>query len=179
MSMAIASRYAHALVEALGPAGDYRTASRELEDFVAVWRESQDLREVLLSPAVPGGRKRKILDSVLERLGASVPSSNLLRVLLANYRLSLLEEIVGAFHKTANERQGIVEVEILSAQDLSIDEQGSLRKRFEELTGKKVEMQFHRDEKLLAGVQARIGSMIYDGSAQGFLERLREQLTSV
>jgi F-type H+-transporting ATPase subunit delta len=178
MSMAIASRYARALAEVLGAQGDFGAMLRELEDFAGVWRESDDLRQVLTSPTIPAEQKRGVLDAIVQKLGLSVTAGNFLRVLLVNYRISLLEEVLQAFQKAANERLGIVEVQVLYAQDLTPGEQEALRKKFAELTGKKVEMKFRREEKLLGGIQARVGSTIYDGSAQGYLERLRGQLTS-
>ena len=178
MSMAIASRYARALAGVLGPQGDFAAMSNELEDFAGLWRESGDLRRVLVSPTIPVEQKRGVLDAILERLGTSTTAGNFLRVLLVNYRMPLLEEVLQAFRKVANERLGIVEVEILFAQDLAPEERDALRGKFAELTGKKVEMEFRREERLIGGVQARVGSMVYDGSARGYLERLRGQLTS-
>ena len=178
MSMAIASRYARALADVLGPQGDFSAASKELDDFAAVWRENADLRQALVSPTVPMEQKRGILDAVIQKLGLSVTAGNFLRVLLVNYRMALLEVVLMSFRKVANERLGIVEVQVLSAQDLTPEEKESLRGKFAELTGKTVEMKFRREEKLLGGVQARVGSTIYDGSAQGYLERLHGQLIS-
>jgi len=178
MSMAIASRYARALAEVLGAQGDFGAMQQELEDFAGVWRESDDLRQVLTSPTIPVEQKRNVLDAVIQKLGLSITAGNFLRVLLVNYRISLLEEVLEAFHKVSNERLGIVEVQVLYAQDLTSEEQATLRKKFAELTGKTVKMKFRREEKLLGGIQARVGSMIYDGSAQGYLDRLRGQLTS-
>ncbi|HET7215827.1 MAG TPA: ATP synthase F1 subunit delta [Terriglobia bacterium] len=178
MSMAIASRYARALAEVLGAQGDVGAMQRELEDFAGVWRESDDLRQVLTSPTIPVEQKRAVLDAVIQKLEVSVTAGNFLRVLLVNYRISLLEEVLEAFQKAANERLGIIEVQVSYAQDLTPDEQETLRRKFAELTGKKVEMKFRREEKLLGGIQARVGSTIYDGSAQGYLERLRGRLTS-
>lgn len=178
MSMAIASRYARALADVLGPEGDFGAMSKELEGFAAVWRESSELRQVLVSPTIATGQKQSVLNTILARLGTSATAGNFLRVLLVNYRMSLLEEVLQAFQKVANERLGIVEVLVLFAQDLNLDEQDALRRKFAELTGKTVEMKFHREEKLLGGLQARVGSTVYDGSAQGFLDRLHGQLTS-
>ena len=178
MSMAIASRYARALADVLGPQGDFTAASKELDDFAAVWRENAGLRQVLVSPTVPTEQKRSILDTVILKLGLSVTAGNFLRVLLVNYRMAMLEEVLLAFQKAAYERLGIVEVQVLYAQELTSEEKESLRGKFAELTGKKVEMKFRREEKLLGGVQARVGSTIYDGSAQGYLERLHGQLIS-
>jgi F-type H+-transporting ATPase subunit delta len=176
MSMVIATRYARALADALGSAEGYRTAFEELGDFAAVWRESRELREVLLTPAVSPEQKRKVLETILERLGTSVLTANFLRVLLRNYRLELLKEVLEAFRKVSNERLGIVDVQVLYAQELSPGEQEELRAKFAELTGKHVEVKFRQEATLLGGVQAWIGSTVYDGSVRGYLERLREEL---
>lgn len=178
MSMAIASRYARALADVVGLRGDFGSISNELREFASVWRESAELRQVLTSPTIPMEQKQSVLNSILERLGTSVIAGNFLRVLLVNYRMSLLEDVLQAFWNVANDRLGIVEVQVFFAQDLTPDEREALRRKFTELTGKKVEMKFQREEKLLGGVQVRVGGTIYDGSAQGYLERLRGQLTS-
>ncbi len=178
MSMAVASRYARALADALGPQGDFGAMQKELEDFAGVWRESEELREALVSPTIPVEQKRSVLDTLIQKLGLSVTAGNFLRVLLVNYRMPLLEEVLKAFQKVADDRLGIVEVQVLYAQDLMPEEKEALREKFAELTGKSVEMKFRREEKLLGGIQARVGSKVYDGSVQGYLERLREQLTS-
>ena len=177
MSMAIASRYARALADVLGPQGDFGAMSKELDDFAALWRESDDLRQALASPTIAMEQKRGVLDALLLKLGTSVTAGNFLRVLLVNYRMPMLEEVLQAFQKVSNERLGIIEVQVLFAQELTGEEKESLRGKFAELTGKRVEMKYRRDEKLIGGVQARVGSTIYDGSAQGYLDRLRGQLT--
>ena len=146
MSMAVASRYARALADVLGPQGDFEAMQKELEDFAGVWRESNELREALASPTIPVEQKRSVLDIVIQKLGLSVMAGNFLRVLLVNYRMPLLEEVLEAFQKVANDRLGIVEVQVLYAQDLTPEEKEELREKFTELTGKSVEMNFRRDE---------------------------------
>jgi F-type H+-transporting ATPase subunit delta len=178
MSMAIAGRYARALADVLGPQGNFGSMSRDLDTFASAWRESADLRLVLTSPTIPMEQKQGVLNTILGRLGISATAANFLRVLLANYRMLLLDDVLQSFRKVANERLGIVEVQVLFAQELTPDEKEALRRKFTELTGKTVEMEFHREEKLIGGLQARVGSTIYDGSARGYLERLRGQLTS-
>ncbi len=176
MFSAAASRYARALADVIGPAGDYRAMLRELEDFAAVYRESRELREAFDSPTVTAAQKRNILDAVLKRMGASPLASNFFRVLQAHYRMPLLEAVIGAFRRIANRRMGIVEVRVDSARPLTAEEQDALRERFAKLTGRTVEIEFHRDEKLLGGVKAQIESTVYDGSVLGYLERIGRQL---
>ena len=176
MPMVIANRYARALAEVVAASGDYRKVLEELQDFESVYRESPELKEVFASPAVAFPQKMKVLEAVGQRLGESTVTLNFLRVLLTNYRMPLLEEAVQAYRKIANERLGVVQVTILSASELSEAEQESVAARFQKLTGKQVELEFRIDRELLGGIQAQIGSTVYDGSVRGNLARIREQL---
>jgi len=176
MAIAIANRYARALADVVARTGDYRRMQGELQDFAAVYRESADLRDVLRTPAVSPQEKTRVLEEILRRLGTSTIGANFLRVLLGNYRLALLDEIIEAFQAIANERLGVARVEIASATELSEAERGALVARFEALTEKRVEVDFRVERRLLGGIEARIGSTVYDGSVRGHLERIRERL---
>lgn len=178
MAIAVANRYARALADAVGPTGDYRAVLQELEDFAATCGESADLCGVFETPAVPLPEKMKVLEAILARLATSPLTSNFLRVLLAHYRMGLIEEIVEAFLKIAHDRMGVVQVKIFSAADLSEAERQALRARFAELTRKQVELEFRLEGKLLGGILAQIASTVYDGSVRGHLERIRQRLVA-
>ena len=62
--MAIANRYAQALADVVGPEGDFGAMSKELQDFANVWRESEDLRQVLVSPTIPLERRVRMVCSI-------------------------------------------------------------------------------------------------------------------
>ncbi|MGD0694038.1 MAG: ATP synthase F1 subunit delta [Terriglobia bacterium] len=179
MAIAVANRYARALADVVSESGaDYRGVLGELQNFLAVYRQSPELREVLETPAIPLEKKIKVLDAVLTRLGAAKLAANFLRVLVRNYRIRSLEEISLAFLKIANERLGVVQVKVFSVASLSDAEQQALRSRFGDVTGKQVEMEFHVDEALLGGIWAQIQSTVYDGSVRGQLNRIREELVN-
>jgi F-type H+-transporting ATPase subunit delta len=174
--MVIANRYARALADVLAASGDYRKVLAELEDFERAYRESPELREVFDSPAVALPEKIKVLEAIGQRLGESPVTLNFLRVLVANYRMPMLVEAAQAFRKIANDREGIVQVTITSAADLSTTEREGVAARFRQLTGKQVELDFRIESGLLGGMMAQIGSTVYDGSVRGSLARIREQL---
>lgn len=176
MSKAIANRYARSLADVVSRTGDYGAALRELADFAALYGASTELRDVVRTPAIAAADKFRILETILARMGTSKLVGNFLRVLLQNYRLALIADIVEAFKKVANERMGVVEVQISSAAELSEAERQTLLARFETITRKKVEVEFQIEKQLLGGVLAQIGSTIYDGSVRGHLQRLRERL---
>ena len=176
MISAVANRYARALADVVGPAGDYRAMLAEIENFAAAFGESADLRDALESPMIPPPKKREILDAVLSRLGTSPIASNFLRVLFVNYRLPMIGGIAEAFRKVANRRMGIVEVRVTAARELSAPEQEALRERFGQLTAHPVEIEFNRDEAIVGGLLAQIESTVYDGTVRGYLERVGRQL---
>ncbi len=178
MATAIASRYARALADVVGRSGEYRGALADLEAFAAVCRESGELRDVMKTPAIPLEDKTRVLEAILTRLGTSSIVSNFFHVLLANYRLPVLEEIAQAFEKIAMERLGVARVEISSAVELSEAERRTLVACFAAVTQRRVEAEFEVDPGLLGGVTAQIGSTVYDGSVRGQLQRLRERLTA-
>ena len=146
--------------------------------MAAVYRESAELREVLKTPVVSVADKSRILDAILVRLGTSPTLANFFRVLLANYRLSLLDQIIEAFGRIVTDRMGIARVQISSPAALSPAEQQALVARFEAVTRRTVEADFEVVPNLLGGVAAQIGSTVYDGSVRGHLERIRERLTA-
>jgi len=178
VAIAIANRYARALADVVGRTDDYRKVLQELEDFAGAYKTSGELREVLTTPAVTLPQKHAVLATILARLGVSLVTTNFLRVLAGNYRLNLLDEVIQAYLKIANDRLGIVRVEISSAADLSAAEQEALRARFQMLTQKQVEVELRVEKGLLGGILAQIGSTVYDGSVRGHLQRIRERLTA-
>ena len=179
MAFRAANRYARALADVVGETADYRRALEEMDAFGAVFRESADLRQLFESPAVAAPDKTRVLDQVLHRMGTSFAVSNFLRVLVKNHRTVYFDEINRAFRRVANQRLGIVEVKVVSASELASAEREALKARFQELTGKQVEMEFQTDPELVGGVRAQVGSTVYDGSVRGALDRFKEQLIAV
>jgi F-type H+-transporting ATPase subunit delta len=176
MSVAVANRYARALADVVGPGGDYRRTLGELETFAGLYRESAELREAFSSPAVSLPIKTNVLLRLTGEMEASLGTRNFLRVLLAHYRMGLIEQVCRSFRRITNELLGIAEVSVTSATPLAGDEEAAVRQRFQALTGKLVELRFQVDPDLLGGVVAQVASTVYDGSIRGELDRMREKL---
>jgi len=176
MPTVVAHRYARALADVVAPTENYLPVLSELEDFGAAYRQNLELREVCETPAISMAQKLRVLEALAARLASSPVALNFLRVVMSHYRMPLLGEILQAFRSVAYARLGIVQVKISSAADLSNEERELLRARFNELTKKRAELEFHLDSSLIGGLVAQIGSTVYDGSIRGQLERIREQL---
>lgn len=176
MPEAIAQRYARALAEVVGPQGDFAKASKDIETFAEVYRESAELREAFESPAVKPVQKQGVLNALLTRLGTSPIAGNFLRVLVDHYRINILEEICVDFQTIANDSLGVAKMVVTSAVPLNESERDTLVERFHELTRRRVEIDYDVDTSLVGGVVAQIKSVIYDGSVRGTLLRMRETI---
>jgi F-type H+-transporting ATPase subunit delta len=71
-----------------------------------------------------------------------------------------------------------VQADVSSARDLTAGQRTSLEVQLSRLAGKKAKLRFSTDPALIAGVVARVGSVVYDGSVRGQLDRLRVKLGS-
>src|SRR5437879_8405154 len=93
MPIAIANRYARALVDVVSQKGDYRQVRQELVNFAAVYSESAELHEVFDTPALPLTEKLKILTAITVKMGKTSITTTFMRVLGQHYRLNLMEDI--------------------------------------------------------------------------------------
>jgi len=178
---ALASRYASALVDvATGPtsAVDPQQLLRELRGFEEVFAASAELRNALMSPAVPPARKRAVVGRIGDQLGMSRIARNLLFVLSDHRRIAMLTEVLEAFDLLADERLGFTRAEISSARELDQRQRAAVSHELERLTGKNVRMRYAVDRGLLGGLVARIGSTVYDGSVRGQLQALGKRLAA-
>ncbi len=151
-------------------------ALQELHGIEALLKESDQLRRVLENPAIPGERKRAVLDAVTARLGTTRQVRNYVAVLTDHRRLPLFSEILKQLEQELDDRQGFAEAQISSARQLSDPEKQMLEAEITKMTGKKVRARYEQDVSLLGGAVVQVGSTIYDGSVKGQLDRIREQL---
>jgi F-type H+-transporting ATPase subunit delta len=180
VSSAIASRYASALADVVmgrAAAMDPQQAAGELRAFAQALASSPELENALTSPAVPPARKRAVISRIGDRIALSRPVRNFLFVLVDHRRVSALSDIVETFELELDERLGFTRAEIVSAAELSDRQRAAVVAQLEHVSGKRVRPRFARDENLIGGLVARIGSTVYDGSVRAQLESLSRRLT--
>ena len=174
---AFVSRYANAFADVVADAKlDAVVIDRQLQDFLATWNGSTDLRAFFVNPASPAAEKVAFLDTLNAKLGLEKRLRNLLAVLITHNRIGQVVEVAAAYHAVQQQRLGIHRVEIVTARALGEEERAALESGAAKLAGGKVEASFRLDESVLGGAVVRIGSTVYDGSVKGRLERLKEAL---
>jgi F-type H+-transporting ATPase subunit delta len=181
MPQAVATRYARALADsALDPKNrvEGRQVLTELATFEQMMKDSADLRNILLSPAVQSSRKRAVIGKFSEVLPLSRLVRNFLYVTVDHHRIGIIGEIREAFEAVLDERLGVVRAEVKSAMPLDAGQQHTVQAELSRVAGKQVRCTFDTDANLVGGVMARIGSTIYDGSVRARLDTLRERLVA-
>jgi F-type H+-transporting ATPase subunit delta len=173
---ALAQRYARALVDVAVEQKKFEEIRKELVAFVEMTRESADLRNMLVSPAVPREKKHAVIDALTKRLNSSKAFRNFLCVLVDNRRTGLLGQIREAFEAQLLERLGVTHAHVTTARELAVSEKSELSKALERLTGRRIEAEYKLDAAMIGGAVVRIGSTVYDGSVREQLNRLRASL---
>lgn len=174
----IARRYSVALADAVSGSSITDTVKSELASWGEIFTQNADIQTVFGNPAIAHASKEKVLDGLIAKAKPSQTTANFLKVLLQNGRLSEIGEINERFAAVLEERSGVVSAEITSARDLPGDERAEFESNLENLTGKRVIVNYSVNTDIIGGVVTRIGSTVYDGSVKTKLENLRERLVN-
>jgi len=145
---------------------------RELADAVV---ENTDLRILLEDPEVDSRLKGDVLARVAE--GGDEAVVNFLRLIAEKGRADELGEIADELDLLVAEEEGILDVSITTAHELSDTEFGRIVGRIEEASGRKVQAERFVDSNLIGGIVLQAGSLRLDASVRGRLQRLRHDLS--
>jgi len=173
----LARRYAKAVIE-LGQAND--NADRmgsDLRSLAKAMKDSAELQSVLTNPAIRRADRRRVIDGLLQAIGALPMSKNLVYLLLDSERMSSVPDISREVDAMIEAKSGRITAEITSARPLEIAQLTEITVALEKLSGKKVTVTKREDESLLGGVVAKLGDKVYDGSLRTQLRNLRDELT--
>jgi len=141
MSLAVASRYARALVDILmspAPGLTPDLALAQLRLFHSLQQDSTDLRNILTSPAVGAARKKAVVERLAPMVSLSSLIKNFIFVLIDHRRIAMLPEVIGSIESQLDERMGIARAQITSARPLDAEQQAQVQAALAKLTGKQV-----------------------------------------
>ena len=174
----VARRYAKALAGIAQDQDSLLQTQAELAAVTALVRGNADLERLAFYPLLAPALKAKALDAVLAAAGISATVRRFFGVVAGAARLDLVYELASAFDELVDERMGVVEASVQTAQPLSAAQAEALTRALARRTGKTVKLQWRQDPSILGGVKAQVGSTVYDASIQGQLRLLKARLLS-
>jgi F-type H+-transporting ATPase subunit delta len=174
VNVSIARRYARALLDASGAAADQVLA--ELQRFVLTLESSPELKDVISNPAYSRDQRQKILEGLLAAQPLNLSLANTLRLLNDRNRLSHVGDIARVYRDLVDVRMGRVRGKVTSATALDAAQLKAVEESLEKLTQRDVLLEATVDKRLLGGMTAQVGSVVYDGSLRNQLQQLARDL---
>lgn len=109
--------------------------------------------------------------------GLSKTGQNLVRILAENERLTEMAGVAAIFEQERDRIEGRSHVEVMSAFELTDEQQKSIGESMSKRLGTEVDVSVTVDESLIGGVIIRAGDTVIDASLRGRLSQLGQSLT--
>jgi F-type H+-transporting ATPase subunit delta len=175
-NLAIARRYAKALLLIGKEDGQTNTYREELGTFAKLIEREKSLEQVLNNPLYDAEGRKKVLTGVIDKMEMSQTMATFLHFLFDKGRIGFLGSISEFFQKFADELKGVARASLVSAAELSTETVDKIRSALSKRTGKDIILEVEQDPELIGGIVTRIGDLVLDGSVRTQLLNMRESL---
>ncbi len=182
----IASKYARALLASVerelgfGTDGADKTPAQDLavklSDFSDAFTKDKDLHNALLSPMFPEAQRASALNSLCALFELPKSSTNFIKLMFERGRLPLLSEVSQAFSELADRAANVVAVEVITAHEVTTDEQSKIAESLKKTIPGKLQFQWTIDSEILGGMLVRYAGFILDGTVRSSLNRVGQSL---
>jgi F-type H+-transporting ATPase subunit delta len=136
-----------------------------------------EVRATMLDPRLDNAERERAFVSLLP--GELSPSvRNFIALLVQNQRLLLLPDIAAQFEVLKNRYEGMAQVDITSAFELSEDQVKDLVAALAVKVGLKLKPHVTVDPTLIGGVHMVVGDQVIDASVRAQLTHMREALAA-
>jgi F-type H+-transporting ATPase subunit delta len=174
----VARPYARAAFEYARARGELAAWSQLLAAGAAV-AATPGAEDLFGNPRVGTDALVELIAGIAADAGTRVGSDgrNYLAVLAHNHRLAFLPAIAAQFEQLRAEVENIIDVEVTSATTLLPEQRSRLSEALAKRFKRRVRLAEAVDAALLGGAIVRAGDLVIDGSVQGRLARLEQQIS--
>ena len=175
-NLAVARRYAKALLLIGKEDGQTDAYRKELSGFAGLMEQEETLNQAITNPLYETSGRRNVLQKVIESLDVSKTMRSFLLLLFDKGRIGFVNSINEFYQKLADELNGIARASLVSATDLSDDTVEKIRVALSKKTNKEIILEVEQDPALIGGIVTQIGDLVWDGSIKTQLSNMRETL---
>jgi F-type H+-transporting ATPase subunit delta len=174
----VARPYARAAFEHARERGELATWSQMLAAAAAV-AAAPGAEDLFGNPRVGREELVELLAAVAAQRGVRVgpDGRNYLGVLAHNHRLRFLPAIAAQFEQLRSEVENTIDVEVTTAMPLEPAQRSRLSEALAKRFQRQVRIAETVDPALVGGAIVRAGDLVIDGSVQGRLARLEQQIS--
>ncbi len=175
-NLAIARRYAKALLMIGKEDGQTETYKEELSGIAELIQREKALEQALANPLYDTAGRRKVLVAVIDKMNLSTVMNSFLLLVFEKGRVGFIGSINDFYQKLADELKGVARASLVSATELSSEAVDKIRVSLSNRTGKDIILDIEQDPTLIGGIVTRIGDLVLDGSIKTQLLNMRESL---
>jgi F-type H+-transporting ATPase subunit delta len=175
-NLAIARRYAKALLLIGKEDGQAEAYREELDGVSRLIAREKALNQAITNPLYDAAGRRKVLQTVIEKLEFSKIMTAFLMLLFDKGRIGFISNINDFYQKLVDELQGVARASLVSATELSSETTEKIRTSLSMKTGKEIILEVEQDPSLIGGIVTQIGDLVLDGSVKTQLINMRETL---
>ena len=132
------------------------------------------VENVMNNPRISLSQKKELVHAALS--SRAPKTASFVEVLIDAKRYALLPEIVKAAEDFLDERLGVFRARVFSAKELSSEQKQQTQEALSVRYGGKVDVVFDTDPTLWGGLKIWCRGELIDGSLQGQLAKLQEEL---
>ena len=172
----IVATYAGVLFDAAAATDEVDAVSTQLEAVVRLVRGNAPLRDAMLDDSVDGAQRAQVARNVFAGLNASLVDA--LAVLVERDNFDLLSSVVEEYGRVAEERRGIVAVDITTAVELTAALRDTISAKLSADLGKGVVLREKVDPAIIGGIVISTHGRRIDASIASQLESARLVLST-
>ena len=140
---------------------------------------NNDFKSVIKSPIFSTDEQLSIMNDILETMKIDGIIKNFIGVLCENRRLSLLPEIIKAFHSFLLNLNKQATAKVTSAKPLSYKQKENIKSMLSEHFSLDVDVEVIIDEEILGGLVVQMGSKMIDTSLLTRLKSIKNVMNEV
>ena len=177
-SSPLETRYADSLLDLAKEKPGYETIDKDVKGLLEILRESADLKVVIDDPRIQLQSKKQVLANICETASYHSIIASFVEAIADNGRLEILESILKAVVEQIKKHRGVVDAQLVVANDLDKKSIESLKRSLVKSLGKDVQLHTQTDKEIMGGLILEVGALRIDDSVQGKLIRLEREIVN-
>lgn len=172
----LAERYATALYEVTQKSQTTEDVLNTLLALKDSLSENPQVLQALKAPLMLDADKLAMMEAALkENLDQALKT--FIKVLARNQRLDELPRIALAFENKVSQEKGVLKGTVKSAAELSSEDKDRIHNMIEKNLRAKVDLDFKVDSEMIGGIEAQVGSYIFEDSVKSHMTKLNDYIT--
>ncbi|MDR3349144.1 MAG: ATP synthase F1 subunit delta [Acidaminococcales bacterium] len=174
----IAGKYAQALFELAREEGSLPKVKEDIRFMAAVFAQNAQIGDFLENPFAERNARKNAIEEIFKAYVQ--PLSLKFILVLAEKRMEkLLPLVLKAFNSLLYEEEGIVEIRVTTARNLSESEYGLISEKLAAALKKPVMLERHVDKGIVGGMIVQIGDRLINGSVSKKLRDFSRLLDNI